>query len=331
VEGVVGLSWSGRTVLVTGAAGFVGSWLTERLLDDGAHVVALLPEVDPRSHFARAGLDRRVTVVPGLLEDDRMVTRAVLGHGVDTVFHLGAQTIVGTAHRDPVGTFESNIRGTYLLLDACRRSGGAVQRIVVASSDKAYGTSDQLPYTESMPLHGVQPYEVSKSCTDLLAQSYAATYALPVAVARCGNIYGGGDLNWSRIVPGTLRALLRGETPVIRSDGTLIRDYLHVDDVVEAYLALAGWLDGSPDVGDGLGFNFSDEAPRSVLDIYRATCEATGRDVAPTVLGQASDEIPEQHLDASRARAVLGWKATVDLGDGLRRTAGWYADLLAGS
>lgn len=331
MEGLVGLSWSERTVLVTGAAGFVGSWLTERLLADGAHVVALLPEVDPRSHFARAGLEDRVTVAPGLLEDERAVTRAVLAHGVDTVFHLGAQTIVGTAHRDPVGTFEANIRGTYLLLDACRRSGGAVQRIVVASSDKAYGTSDQLPYTESMPLHGVQPYEVSKSCTDLLAQSYAITYDLPVAVARCGNIYGGGDLNWSRIVPGTLRSLLRDETPLIRSDGTLIRDYLHVDDVVEAYLSLAGWLDGAPSRADGIGFNFSDEAPRSVLEIYRATCAALGRDVEPTVLGQASDEIPEQHLDASRARSVLGWKASVDLPDGLRRTAGWYADLLATS
>lgn len=331
MEGLDGLSWSGRTVLVTGAAGFVGSWLTERLLADGAHLVALLPEVDPRSHFARAGLARRVTVAPGLLEDERAVTRAVLAHGVDTVFHLGAQTIVGAAHRDPVGTFEANIRGTYLLLDACRRSGSAIQRIVVASSDKAYGTSDELPYTESMPLHGVQPYEVSKSCTDLLAQSYALTYDLPVAVARCGNIYGGGDLNWSRIVPGTLRALLHDETPLIRSDGTLIRDYLHVDDVVGAYLALAAWLDGAPSRSEGIGFNFSDEAPRSVLEMYRATCAALGKEVEPVVLGQATDEIPAQHLAAGRARSVLGWKATVDLDDGLRRTAGWYADLLATS
>jgi CDP-glucose 4,6-dehydratase len=331
VEGLVRLSWADRSVLVTGAAGFVGSWLTERLLAEGAHVVALLPEEDPRSHFARAELRRRATIVPGLLEDERAVARAVLGHGVDTVFHLGAQTIVGTAHRDPVGTFEANIRGTYLLLDACRRSGGTVERVVVASSDKAYGASTQLPYTESMPLHGVQPYEVSKSCTDLLAQSYATTYGLPTAVARCGNIYGGGDLNWSRIVPGTMRALLRGETPLIRSDGTLVRDYLHVDDVVDAYLALAGWLDGAPDASGGIGFNFSDEAPRTVLEIYRATCDAMGSDVEPTVLGQASDEIPEQHLDASRARSVLGWKAAVDLPEGLRRTAGWYADLLGPS
>lgn len=329
MEGLVGLTWSDRTVLVTGAAGFVGSWLTERLVADGAHVVALLPEVDPRSHFARAGLERRVTVAPGLLEDERATTRAVLAHGVDTVFHLGAQTIVGAAHRDPVGTFEANIRGTYLLLDACRRAGGGVRRIVVASSDKAYGTSDELPYTEGMPLHGVQPYEVSKSCTDLLAQSYATTYDLPVAVARCGNVYGGGDLNWSRIVPGTLRSLLRGETPLIRSDGTLIRDYLHVDDVVEAYLALATWLDGAPNRADGIGFNFSDESPRSVLEIYRATCAAIGLEVEPTVLGQASDEIPEQHLDATRARTVLGWKASVELDDGLRQAAAWYADLLA--
>jgi CDP-glucose 4,6-dehydratase len=321
------VTWQDRTVLVTGATGLVGSWLCKRLLAEGAHVVALVAEVDPRSEIVRSGTLPQVTVVPGLLSDPVAIDRAVLGHQVQTVFHLGAQTIVGAARIDPVATFEANIRGTYLLLDACRRAGGRVEQVVVASSDKAYGRSGQLPYTEGMALHGVQPYEVSKSCTDLLAQSFAATYSLPVAVARCGNIYGGGDLNWSRIVPGTLKSLVRGETPVIRSDGTQVRDYLHVSDVVEAYLALAGWV-AEPGHRDDIAFNFSDEAPRTVLEMYDEVCSAFGTSPAPDVLGGASDEIPEQHLDASRARTVLGWKAATSLQEGLREAAGWYSSLL---
>jgi CDP-glucose 4,6-dehydratase len=247
------------------------------------------------------------------------------------VFHLGAQTLVGVAHRDPIGTFEANIRGTYLLLDACRRVG-TVSRVVVASSDKAYGEVGDLPYSESTPLHGTQPYEVSKSCTDLLAQSYAATYGLPVAIARCGNVYGGGDLNWSRIVPGALRWLINGDTPVIRSDGTFVRDYLHVDDVVDAYLALAGWLDagaaGTRGVTDQIAFNFSDEAPRTVLEMYDAVCEAFGARVEPTILGEGKGEIHDQYLDSSRARDELGWKTSVDLATGLPRAVEWYRQLL---
>lgn len=325
------MTWADRSVLVTGATGLVGSWLCKHLVAEGASVVALVADVDPRSELVRSGTLPQVTVVPGVLEDPDVVARVVIGRDVDTVFHLGAQTIVGAAHRDPVGTFEANIRGTYLLLDACRRSGGRVGRVVVASSDKAYGPSDELPYQESTPLHGVQPYEVSKSCTDLLAQSYAATYDLPVAIARCGNIYGGGDLNWSRIVPGTLRSLIRGETPVIRSDGTLVRDYLHVRDVVEAYLALAAWLDtpGASRSPGEMAFNFSNEEPRSVLEVYSAVCEAFGASVEPEVLGRASDEIPAQHLDAGRARSVLGWKSSVPLSEGLAEAATWYCDLLA--
>jgi len=310
----------------------VGSWVTKRLLGEGAHVVALVPVHEPRSEFARAGLAARVTVVVGGLEDVAAVGRAVLGNGVDTVFHLGAQTVVGAAYQDPVANFEANIRGTYLLLDACRRSSGAVERVVVASSDKAYGASATLPYTEQMPLHGVQPYEVSKSCTDLLAQSYAATYNLPVAIARCGNIYGGGDLNWSRIVPGTIRAVLRGDKPVIRSDGTLVRDYLHVDDAVAAYLTLADWLDlGASDdeAKGGIGFNFSEERPRTVLEVYDAVCAALGKRVEPTIRGEASSEIHDQHLDASRAHEVLGWSSSVDLESGLARTVDWYRHLLS--
>jgi CDP-glucose 4,6-dehydratase len=334
VEGVVGLTWTDRSVLVTGAGGFIGSWLTRRLVEAGADVVALAPDLDPRSELARSGTVERITVVPGVLEDPDAVARVVVGREVDTVFHLGAQTIVGSAYRDPVTTFEANVRGTYLLLDACRRAQGAVERIVVASSDKAYGTVGELPYTERTPLDGRGPYDVSKTATDLLAQSYAATYDLPVAIARCGNVYGGGDLNWSRIVPGTIRAIVRGEQPVLRSDGTFVRDYLHVDDVVDAYLTLAEWLDATragTDSDHGIAFNFSAEAPRSVIEIYEAVCEACGGQVEPLVLGAAAHEIHDQFLDSSRAQVELGWKTQVELGDGLLRTVDWYRALLASS
>jgi CDP-glucose 4,6-dehydratase len=337
VEGVVGLTWTDRSVLVTGAGGFIGSWLTRRLVEAGADVVALAPDLDPRSELVRSGTAGCVTIAPGVLEDPDAVARVVVGREVDTVFHLGAQTIVGAAHRDPVTTFEANVRGTYLLLDACRQARGAVERIVVASSDKAYGTVGDLPYTERTPLDGRGPYDVSKTATDLLAQSYAATYDLPVAIARCGNVYGGGDLNWSRIVPGTIRAIVRGEQPVLRSDGTFVRDYLHVDDVVEAYLALAGWLDTTHSAGehshasDGIAFNFSAEAPLTVMEIYAAVCEACGGSVEPRVLGEAAGEIHDQFLDSSRAQAELAWKAAVALGDGLTRTVEWYRALLVAS
>jgi CDP-glucose 4,6-dehydratase len=330
---VVGLTWTDRSVLVTGAGGFIGSWLTRRLVDSGADVVTLAPDLDPRSELVRSGTDARVTIVPGVLEDPDAVARVVVGREVDTVFHLGAQTIVGAARRDPVTTFEANVRGTYLLLDACRTAAGAVERIVVASSDKAYGTVGELPYTERTPLDGRGPYDVSKTATDLLAQSYAATYDLPVAIARCGNVYGGGDLNWSRIVPGTIRAIVRGEQPVLRSDGSFVRDYLHVDDVVEAYLALAGWLDATRVDGgasDGIAFNFSDESPLTVMEIYDAVCNACGGPIEPLVLGTAVGEIHDQFLDSSRARAELGWKTAVELDDGLARAVEWYRALLVG-
>jgi CDP-glucose 4,6-dehydratase len=321
------LTWSGRSVLVTGANGFIGSWLVQRLVDEGALVVALVAVDEPDSEFSRAGLHDRTTVTRGVLEDPAIVPHAIAAHQVDTVFHLGAQTLVGAAFEDPVATFEANVRGTYLLLDACRRAGQPVARVVVASSDKAYGESSALPYTEETPLAGRRPYEVSKSCTDLLAQAYAESYGVPVAIARCGNVYGGGDLNWSRIVPGTVRSLLLGETPVIRSDGTFVRDYLHVDDVVDAYLALADGLDHGVLVGTAC--NFSDEAPCTVLELYDAICAAVGTRVEPEIQSRAAGEITEQYLDAGRARELLGWKARVSLDDGLERTVEWYRQLLA--
>jgi CDP-glucose 4,6-dehydratase len=323
--------WLDQPVLVTGATGMVGSQLCRMLVEAGAPVVALVLDDDPRSELRRSGTFSRLTVVNGALEDPRAVERAVVVHDVATVFHLGAQTLVRAAWRDPVGTFEANVRGTWNLLDVARRHPDLVRRVVVASSDKAYGASDDLPYLEDHPLGGVQPYEASKTCADIIARSYAVTYGLPVGVARCGNIYGPGDLNWSRIVPGTIRSLLRGEQPVIRSDGTLVRDYLHVRDAVTGYLALADWLDrDSGHAGAGTAFNFSDEAPRSVLDIYEAVCLAAGfPGTAPRIDGLASDEIPAQHLAAGRAHSELDWKAEVALHDGLVDTVAWYRELLA--
>jgi CDP-glucose 4,6-dehydratase len=312
-------------VLVTGASGFIGSWLTRRLVEDGAHVVALYDALDPRSELARSGITQQCEVVEGLLQDPAAIDTAFARKEIDTVFHLGAQTIVGAARENPVATFEANVRGTYLLLDACRTARSCPARVVVASSDKAYGTHEVLPYAEGAPLAGREPYEVSKSCTDLLAQAYAHSYGLPVAVARCGNVYGGGDLNWSRIVPGTIRALLAGDRPVIRSDGTFVRDYLHVDDVVDAYLALADGIDRGQ---AGEACNFSDESPRTVLQIYDAVCDAVGTRVEPDIRGDATGEIHDQYLDAGRARERLGWKAKVDLADGLARTVPWSRALL---
>lgn len=304
----------------------VGSWLTRALVEAGSYVVALVPDWDPQSELLRSGTINSVNVVNGRLEDYEAVERSINGHEVDTVFHLGAQTIVGTADRSPRATFRSNIEGTWNVLDACRLMGGMVERIVVASSDKAYG-EQELPYVESMPLEGRHPYEVSKSCTDLLTTSYAVTYGLPAAIARCGNIYGGGDLNWSRIIPGTFRSILEGKQPVLRSDGTFVRDYLHVNDVVGAYIALAENVHRNDVVGRG--FNFSDESPLSVMQIYTACCEAAGKPgLAPLILNKAQGEIKDQYLDATLARSALNWSARVKLEDGLSKTFSWYRDLI---
>jgi len=318
---------SQRRVLVTGATGLVGSWLCRRLLDDGAHVVALVRDWDPQSELVRSGDIQRCSVVSGCLEDYPTVVRAIADHGVDTVFHLGAQAIVGTAFISPLATFEANIRGTYNLLEACRVHRDLVQRLVVASSDKAYGHSDLLPYTEDMPVNGRHPYDVSKSCADLLAQTYAASYGLNLAVARCGNIYGGGDLNWSRIVPGTIRSVLEGKPPVLRSDGSFIRDYIYVEDVVDAYLALAEAA-GRPGVR-GEAFNFSPQRPFTVLEITRAVLDAMDRgDLEPVILGTARAEIRDQRLDAGKAARILGWEPRYGLEDGLEATVAWYRSFM---
>jgi CDP-glucose 4,6-dehydratase len=321
------MDWDKRRVFVTGATGIVGSWLVKRLLEQGAYVVVLVRDWDPQSELIRSGAIRQSSVVTGRLEDYATLERALNEHEIDTVFHLGAQPIVTTALRNPLPTFEANIRGTYNLLDACRVHRALVKRVVIASSDKAYGDAPQLPYTEDMPVNGRHPYDVSKSCTDLLSMSYAHTYDIPVTIARCGNIYGGGDLNWSRIVPGTIRNLWAGERPVIRSNGKFTRDYIFVDDVVSGYLTLGERAD-DPDVR-GQAFNFSPETRVQVLDITRQIQRLMGRtDLEPLILDQAKAEILDQYLDSGKAKRVLGWTARHSLEDGLRQTIGWYQTYL---
>ena len=246
--------WKAKRVFVTGATGIVGSWVVKDLLEAGAEVVALVYDANPQSELYRAGLVKRLNVVNGCLEDFYTLERAITTYEADTVIHLGAQAIVGVAFRAPLQTFQTNIRGTWNVLEACRVHSDLVKRVVVASSDKAYGAQEQLPYTEEMPLLGRQPYEVSKSCADAIAQAYFHSYGLPVAIARCGNIYGGGDLNWSRIVPGTIRSLYMGQSPLLRSDGNYVRDYVYVKDVSRAYLTLAENMSSPNVAGRGLQF-----------------------------------------------------------------------------
>jgi CDP-glucose 4,6-dehydratase len=321
--------WNNKSVLVTGATGLVGSWLVRDLLEKGARVTALVLDNDPSSQLIRSGDYNDISVVNGDLRNYKDVSRAVFINECTDVFHLGAQTIVGTALQDPISTFESNIQGTWNVLEAVRQSNGVVKSVVVASSDKAYGSSDQLPYLENFPLHGDGPYDVSKSCTDLIAQSYGSTYGVPATIARCGNIYGGGDLNWSRIVPGTIRDLLNNERPVLRSDGTFVRDYVHVDDVVSAYLTLAE-VSQLKNL-NGEAFNFSTDEPLSVLDLYREISIAvTDKYIDPEIKNTAKSEIKDQHLNSSKAQSILGWKSSIDLQSGLEKTLNWYKTYLAG-
>ncbi len=306
----------------------MGSWLAQRLLDQGHTVVALRRDVEPESRFRAEGIEERCTLALADLADRDSLLRVLNEHEVDTVFHLAAQTIVGVANRSPLATFEANIRGTWQLLDACRELGSA-SRIVVASSDKAYGEHVELPYTESFALQPRYPYDVSKAAADMIARSYAATFGLPVAVTRLANVYGPGDLNWSRIVPDSARALVRGERPVIRSDGTPERDYLFVGDAVDAYLAVAESLD-RPELR-GRAWNAGWGTPISVLELVRALIEVSGRDLEPDIQGSAvaHGEIDRQYLDSSAIRSELGWEPRVPLADGLKASWDWYSKLLA--
>jgi CDP-glucose 4,6-dehydratase len=318
--------WVDRPVLVTGGSGLVGSWLVRRLVEAGASVVCLLRDWVPQSELVRDRLIERVKIVRGDVCDANLVERALGEYEIDTVFHLAAQTIVGIANRNPVSTFESNIQGTWVVLEASRRSP-SVRQIVIASSDKAYGESESLPYNEDTPLVGRHPYDVSKSCADLIAQTYHVTYGLPVAVTRCGNFYGGGDLNWNRIVPGSIRSILRGERPVIRSDGKYIRDYFYVEDGAAAYMLLAERLGSCPQLA-GQAFNFSNEIQLTVLDLVNRILSGMHSDLLPDVRDEATNEIRNQQLSAAKARSVLGWRPLFDLESGLQKTIDWYREFL---
>lgn len=315
-----------RPVCVTGATGLVGSWLVQRLIAVGADVVCLIRDWTPQSELLRQGCLERVRTVHGDVCDQALLERVLGEYEIDTVFHLAAQAIVGIANRNPVSTFETNIAGTWRLLEACRRSP-RVKRIVLASSDKAYGDAPELPYTEDTRLQGRHPYDVSKSCADLIAQSYFATYGLPVVITRCGNFYGGGDLNWNRIVPGTIRSVMRGERPVIRSDGEFVRDYFYVEDGAAAYLHLAEQLALRPELA-GEAFNFSNESQITVLDLVRRILQVMDSGLQPVVLGEASCEIRHQFLSAAKAREQLRWAPLFSLEQGLRRTVTWYQEFL---
>jgi CDP-glucose 4,6-dehydratase len=318
--------WRGRRVLVTGCTGFLGSWLTAALLERGASVVGLVRQREPESQLVRSGLISRIEQVSGELLDYPLLQRTLVDCAIDTVFHLAGQTIVGVANREPVATFETNIRGTWLLLEAARQTP-TVRGIVVASSEKAYGEQHDLPYREEYPLQGRHPYEVSKSCADLIAQSFAHTYGLAIAVTRCSNLYGGGDLNWNRLIPGTIRSLLSGERPVIRSDGSFRRDYLYVPDAVRGYLMLAERLT-EPGVR-GQPFNLGSGCPVSALEVVRTIVDLSGHpEWEPVILNEVVHEIQDEYLSPDKAAEAIGWQPQYSLRAGLEQAIAWYRDYL---
>lgn len=314
----------GSKVFVTGPLGLLGPWLIEELLREGASVIALVRDQAGESLFYQKKLHEKTTVIAGDLCDYQLLVRILNEFDIDTIFHIGAQAIVGVANRSPLSTFESNIRGSWNLFEAARYSPW-VKKIIVASSDKAYGEQPVLPYTEEMPLQGRHPYDVSKSCTDLIAQTYFHTYKLPICITRCGNFFGGGDLHFNRIVPGTIRSLLQGKRPIVRSDGTLIRDYIYVKDVAHAYILLAKKMDD--EVLHGQAFNFSTDQPYSVLEmIQKIACACGVNNADPIVQNSASNEIAQQSLCSKKARDILGWQPAYGLDAGLQETYGWYKE-----
>ena len=314
--------WLDRPTFVTGGTGLVGSWLVRRLIDAGADVVCLVRDWVPQSELVHAKLIDQVKVVRGDIRDREVIERTLGEYEINTVIHLAAQTIVTIANRNPISTFESNIAGTWNLLESCRRSP-SVKQIVVASSDKAYGDQETLPYDESTPLQGQHPYDVSKSAADLIANTYAVSFDLPVAITRCGNFYGGGDLNWNRIIPGTIRSILRGQNPIIRSDGKYIRDYFYVEDGAAAYVLLAEKLADNPNL-KGEAFNFSNEIQVTVSEIVERILKLMNSKREPEIRNEARNEILHQYLSAEKASRVLHWHPLFSLDEGLRKTIEWY-------
>ena len=319
--------WKDRNVLVTGCTGLLGSWLTKSLAEKEANVVGLIRDLVPRSNLNWSGFNNKIISVRGEIEDYFLLERTINEYEIDTVFHLAAQTIVTIANRNPISTFKANIEGTWNILEACRRSP-LVKRIIVASSDKAYGDQEKLPYDEKTPLEGRHPYDVSKSCADLICRSYFGTYGLPVCTTRCGNFYGGGDLNFNRIVPGTIRSILDNERPVVRSDGKFLRDYFYIKDGVQSYILLAEKMEDKRIHGEA--FNFSTERPMTVLEIVDMIRMAMYSDLVPLILNQANNEIRDQYLSAKKAKNLLNWSPSYTLEDGIKETVDWYRIFLKG-
>ncbi|MFU1721302.1 GDP-mannose 4,6-dehydratase [Bacillus velezensis] len=313
--------WKNKNVFVTGCTGLLGSCLVKELIDQGANVTGLVRDTVPKSNLYQGEQVKQMNIVQGALEDLDVIERALGEYEIDTVFHLAAQAIVGVANRNPISTFEANILGTWNILEACRRHP-LIKRVIVASSDKAYGDQPTLPYDENMPLQGKHPYDVSKSCADLLSHTYFNTYGLPVCITRCGNLYGGGDLNFNRIIPQTIQLVLNGEAPEIRSDGTFIRDYFYIEDAVEAYLLLAEKMEELNLAGEA--FNFSNEIQLTVLELVEKILKAMDSDLKPKVLNQGSHEIKHQYLSAEKARKLLNWTPSHTIDEGLEKTIEWY-------
>lgn len=318
--------WRDRRVFVTGCTGLLGASLTQSLVDAGAHVVGLVRDRVHASELWNTSLDKRIDLVSGCVENYELLERSLAEYEIQTVFHLAAQTIVDIANRSPLSTFESNIKGTWCLLEAARRCGFH-PHVVVASSDKAYGSHDVLPYTEDAPLVGRHPYDVSKSCTDLISLAYHHSFGAPVCVTRCGNLFGGGDLNWNRLIPGTIRSVHRGQQPVMRSDGTYIRDYFYVKDGAQAYMHLAQRMAADESIW-GEAFNFSNESQTTVIELVRMILNQMGSSLEPIILNTAKNEIRHQYLSAEKARRVLDWRASYGLEAGLGETIAWYIDHL---
>nr|MDH3076312.1 GDP-mannose 4,6-dehydratase [Bacillus velezensis]MDH3092386.1 GDP-mannose 4,6-dehydratase [Bacillus velezensis]WGE00828.1 GDP-mannose 4,6-dehydratase [Bacillus velezensis] len=313
--------WKNKNVFVTGCTGLLGSRLVKELIDQGANVTGLVRDTVPKSNLYQGEQVKQMNIVQGALEDLDVIERALGEYEIDTVFHLAAQAIVGVANRNPISTFEANILGTWNILEACRRHP-LIKRVIVASSDKAYGDQPTLPYDENMPLQGKHPYDVSKSCADLLSHTYFNTYGLPVCITRRGNLYGGGDLNFNRIIPQTIQLVLNGEAPEIRADGTFIRDYFYIEDAVEAYLLLAEKMEELNLAGEA--FNFSNEIQLTVLELVEKILKAMDSDLKPKVLNQGSHEIKHQYLSAEKARKLLNWTPAHTIDEGLEKTIEWY-------
>lgn len=320
--------WQRKNVFITGCTGLLGSWLTKTLVERGANVTGLIRDWVPQSNLIKYNFDENINIVRGNVEDYFLLERVLNEYEIDTVFHLAAQTIVGVANRNPLSTFETNIKGTWNILEAARRNN-LVERLILASSDKAYGEQEHLPYSEEMPLRGSHPYDVSKSCADSIAQAYYRTYGLPICITRCGNFFGGGDLNFNRIIPGTIRSAFFEQRPIIRSDGGYIRDYIYVMDAVEAYLLLAEKME-RPEVR-GEAFNFSNEIQLTVLDLVKKVLKLMEReDLEPMIKDEAKGEIRHQYLSSHKARSLLDWRPHYTLEDGLLETISWYKDFFKG-